>query len=58
MRLLIVDDTALYRKLLSDAASQLTGGRLFLGGSESLLSHQDLFASEMIGESVFYRRKP
>lgn len=25
MRLLIVDDTALYRKLLSDAASQLTG---------------------------------
>jgi chemotaxis protein methyltransferase CheR len=34
------------------------GGYLVLGGSESLMSHQDLFASEQLGESIFYRRKP
>ena len=47
--------TRLFQRL---AAALNPGGRLLLGGSESLLSHQDLFASEMIGESVFYRRKP
>jgi chemotaxis protein methyltransferase CheR len=34
------------------------GGVMLLGGSESLLTHQDLFASELIGDAVFYRRKP
>ncbi len=40
------------------AAALHPGGRLLLGGSESLLTHGDLFASESIGEAIFYRRKP
>jgi len=40
------------------AAALLPGGHLLLGGSESLLTHQDLFVSTMLGEAVFYRRKP
>ncbi|MCX6937018.1 MAG: protein-glutamate O-methyltransferase CheR [Verrucomicrobia bacterium] len=40
------------------AAALNPGGHLLLGGSESLLGHQDLFASETIGEAIFYRRKP
>ena len=39
------------------AAALLPGGHLLLGGSESLLTHQDLFASTAIGEAIFYRRK-
>lgn len=39
------------------AAALVPGGHLLLGGSESLLTHQELFASETIGEAVFYRRK-
>jgi len=40
------------------AAALVPGGHLLLGGSESLLSHQDLFAVETVSEAVFYRRKP
>jgi len=47
--------TRLFARL---AAVLNTGGHLLLGGSESLLTHQDLFASDLVGESVFYRRKP
>ena len=32
-------------------------GRLMLGGTESLLSHQNLFAIEQVGGSFFYRKK-
>ena len=32
-------------------------GRLMLGGTETLLSHQDLFQPEQIGGSFFYRKK-
>ncbi len=39
------------------AAALQPGGLLLLGGSESLLTHQHLFAGEMIGEAMFYRRK-
>jgi chemotaxis protein methyltransferase CheR len=39
------------------AAAIAPGGHLLLGGSESLLTHQDLFASETIGDAVFYGRK-
>lgn len=31
-------------------------GRLMLGGTETLLSHQDLFQPEQIGGSFFYRK--
>ncbi len=40
------------------AAAIVPGGHLLLGGSESLLTHQDLFASELVGDAIFYRRKP
>ena len=33
-------------------------GRLMLGGTESLLTHQNLFALEEINSSFFYKRKP
>ena len=32
-------------------------GRLMLGGTESLLSHQDIFQPEQVGGSFFYRKK-
>lgn len=32
-------------------------GRLMLGGTESLLSHQNLFTIEQVGGSFFYRKK-
>jgi len=32
-------------------------GLLMLGGTESLLSHQNLFQAEQIGGSFFYRKK-
>lgn len=32
-------------------------GRLMLGGTESLLTHQHYFASEQVGGSFFYKRK-
>lgn len=41
---------------LSDAL--FPGGHLLLGGSESLLGYPELFATETIGDAVFYRRKP
>lgn len=46
--------TQLFKRL---ASALVPGGRLLLGGSESLLSHQDLYASELIGDAIFYRRK-
>lgn len=33
-------------------------GRLMLGGTESLLTHQNFFALEEINSSFFYKRKP
>jgi chemotaxis protein methyltransferase CheR len=35
-----------------------TGGLLLLGGSEPLFTHQHLFSQEMIGTTIFYKRKP
>jgi chemotaxis protein methyltransferase CheR len=32
-------------------------GRLMLGGTDSLLSHQDIFQPEQVGGSFFYRKK-
>lgn len=40
------------------AEALVPGGHLLLGGSESLLSHPELFTPETIGDAVFYRRKP
>ena len=34
------------------------GGLLLLGGSEPLFTHQHLFSQEMIGTTIFYKRKP
>ena len=40
------------------AAALVPGGHLLLGGSESLLSHPELFSAVTLGEAVFYQRKP
>ncbi len=40
------------------AAAINPGGHLLLGGSESLLTHKELFVSDNIGDAIFYRRKP
>jgi chemotaxis protein methyltransferase CheR len=35
-----------------------TDGYMMLGGTESLLSHQDVFSMEQVENSIFYKRKP
>ena len=34
-----------------------TDGYMMLGGTESLLSHQNFFTMEQVDDSIFYKRK-
>ena len=44
----------LFRRI---AEVTLADGHLLLGGTESLFTHQHLFAAETLGDAIFYRRK-
>lgn len=49
-----------FKKDLFNRLAQIIyqNGRLMLGGTESLLTHQHLFTTEQVGGSFFYKRKP
>jgi chemotaxis protein methyltransferase CheR len=49
-----------FKKDLFNRLAQIIyqNGRLMLGGTESLLTHQHLFTAEEVGSSFFYKRKP